>query len=73
MARMASLIVAALILTGLALWPAGARDGGIAVSALTTTNALGLVLIASAVAVFLAFAIIEPATARAAFGDEAQG
>ena len=44
--------------------------GGIAVPALTTNNVLGLVLIASAVAVFLAFAIIEPATARAAFGDE---
>jgi len=33
MARRASLIVAALILTGLALWPAGAKNGGIAVSA----------------------------------------
>jgi hypothetical protein len=38
------------------------------VPALTTNNVLGLVLIASAVAIFLAFAIIEPATARAAFG-----
>ena len=44
--------------------------GGIAIPALTTNNALGLVLIASAVAVFLAFAIIEPATARAAFGED---
>jgi serine/threonine protein kinase len=43
---------------------------GIAVPALTTNNVLGLVLIASAVAVALAFAIIEPATARAAFGDD---
>ena len=42
---------------------------GIALPGLTTNTALGLVLIASAVAVFLAFAIIEPATASAAFGD----
>ena len=42
--------------------------GGIAVPAFTTNNPLGLVLIASAVAISLAFAIIEPATARAAFG-----
>jgi serine/threonine protein kinase len=46
--------------------------GGIAIPALTTNNVLGLVLIASAVAVFLAFAIIEPATARAAFGEDAR-
>ena len=46
---------------------------GIALPGLTTSSALGLVLIASAVAVFLAFAIIEPATANAAFGDAAEG
>ncbi|MGE5834931.1 MAG: serine/threonine-protein kinase [Acidobacteriota bacterium] len=44
--------------------------GGIAVPALTTNNVLGVVLIASAVAVFLAFAIIEPATAKAAFKND---
>jgi hypothetical protein len=43
---------------------------GIAVPAVTTNNVLGLVLIASAVAIALAFAIIEPATARAAFGED---
>ena len=46
---------------------------GIALPGLTTSTALGLVLIASAVAVFLAFAIIEPATASAAFGDAGAG
>ncbi|HYN07213.1 MAG TPA: serine/threonine-protein kinase [Vicinamibacterales bacterium] len=46
--------------------------GGIAVPTLTTGTALGLVLIASAVAIVLAFAIIEPATARAAFEEDGQ-
>jgi eukaryotic-like serine/threonine-protein kinase len=59
-----------LIRAGDAVFVAALLLGGIAVPALTTSNALGLVLIASAVAVFLAFAIIEPATARAAFGRE---
>jgi serine/threonine-protein kinase len=45
---------------------------GIAVPALTTNNVLGLVLIASAVAISLAFAIIEPATAKAAFGEKSE-
>ncbi|HEY7475107.1 MAG TPA: serine/threonine-protein kinase [Vicinamibacterales bacterium] len=44
--------------------------GGIALPALTASTALGLVLIASAVAIVLSFAIIEPATARAAFEKE---
>jgi predicted Ser/Thr protein kinase len=43
---------------------------GIALPGLTTSTELGLVLIASAVAVTLAFTIIEPATSRAAFGTE---
>ena len=55
--RAADAVFAAVLLTA-----------GIAVPALTTNNVLGLVLIASAVAISLAFAIIEPATARAAFG-----
>ncbi len=43
---------------------------GVALPMLTTGTVLGLVLIASAVAVFLAFAVIEPATARAAFAGK---
>jgi predicted Ser/Thr protein kinase len=42
--------------------------GGVALPLVTPHTALGLVLIASAVAVFLAFGVIEPETARAAFG-----
>ena len=45
---------------------------GIALPGLTTSTELGLVLIASAVAVFLAFTIIEPATSRAAFGGDSR-
>jgi eukaryotic-like serine/threonine-protein kinase len=59
-----------LIRSGDAIFVAVLMIGGIAIPALTTSNALGLVLIASGVAVFLAFAIIEPATARAAFGED---
>ena len=60
--RIADVVFAATLLTA-----------GVALPGLTTSTALGLVLMASAVAVFLAFAIIEPATASAAFGDAAGG